>query len=126
MIKYKDYLQSEHWKMTRKKALDFYGRECNRCGDKRYLNIHHKNYLNYGCEQMEDLEVVCKSCHQKIHDKKRTVPIPDKRGARQLRKEIKRLRSFVMRNYLSKEDADKMIEILNKQLLRHKANQKLK
>lgn len=119
-MNYKQYLKSEHWKQTKEKAYIILGRKCNRCGSKNYLNIHHKHYQNIGCELIEDLEVVCKSCHEKIHDINRS-EIPTKYAAKKIRKEIKRIRSMVSRNILNQNEADKMIDILQHQLNKRKS-----
>ena len=37
------------------------------CSKKENLQIHHLNYNNIGDEYIGDLEVVCSSCHKKIH-----------------------------------------------------------
>jgi 5-methylcytosine-specific restriction endonuclease McrA len=31
------------------------------------LHVHHKTYRNFGMEDMDDLEVLCKVCHQNEH-----------------------------------------------------------
>lgn len=49
-----------------KVALDHYGKKCNRCDSMKNILVHHKdadrtnNYLN-------NLEVLCKKCHQEHH-----------------------------------------------------------
>lgn len=70
---YRAYLASPVWKAKRGEALAFYGCICNRCAG--YGNeVHHKTYLRVGgAELMEDLEVMCRECHQahhRSHDKR--------------------------------------------------------
>jgi hypothetical protein len=69
---YRDYLCSEHWKMTRKSAIEASEGKCERCAMPRWLaeivydqdlHVHHKTYLNLGAEELEDLEVLCRRCH---------------------------------------------------------------
>ncbi len=66
---YKDYLQTDHWKKTRKKALYKADYKCQLCNSKEKLNVHHKTYENRGCEKSEDLIVLCEECHGKFHGK---------------------------------------------------------
>jgi 5-methylcytosine-specific restriction endonuclease McrA len=68
-IPYKEYLQTEHWKNTRKKALKKAKYKCELCGSKEDLNVHHKTYEHRGEEPPEDLIVLCHHCHAKFHDK---------------------------------------------------------
>lgn len=64
---YRAYLASPVWKAKRAEALAFYGCICNRC--KGYGNeVHHKTYVRVGGgELMEDLEVMCRECHNAHH-----------------------------------------------------------
>jgi hypothetical protein len=42
------------------------------CGNIKFLQVHHKNYKHHGFEHLywkEDLIVLCKPCHTKIHKK---------------------------------------------------------
>ena len=39
---------------------------CQRCGSTRYLIIHHKDENRHN-NQLDNLEVLCKSCHQRHH-----------------------------------------------------------
>lgn len=66
---YKEYLQTEHWKVTRLKALKKANYKCEVCNSKEDLNVHHKTYINRGNEKPEDLIVLCHDCHAKFHDK---------------------------------------------------------
>lgn len=66
---YVQYLQSEHWKETRAKALGRAHYKCQLCNSQHNLQVHHKTYVNRGCEQPDDLIVLCRVCHAKHHDK---------------------------------------------------------
>lgn len=68
-IEYKEYLNSEHWKKIRVKALERAGNRCQLCSSKNNLNVHHNTYVNRGHEDLKDLVVLCKECHAKFHDK---------------------------------------------------------
>jgi len=49
-----------------KKAFEFYGRKCNRCQSEERLLVHHKNEDRTN-NTLENLEVLCKGCHQNHH-----------------------------------------------------------
>lgn len=66
---YKEYLQTDHWKNVRKRALFRANYKCQLCGSKENLNVHHNTYENRGEEKDEDLVVLCENCHGKFHDK---------------------------------------------------------
>jgi len=65
---YREYLESNHWKEIRKKALDRAGRKCQLCSSKTNLNVHHNTYKNLGHEDLNDLVVLCRNCHKKFHN----------------------------------------------------------
>jgi len=64
---HRQYLASPVWKAKREEALAFYGCKCNRCGE--FGNdVHHKTYERVGgMEKMEDLEILCRECHEAHH-----------------------------------------------------------
>lgn len=67
---YQDYLKSDHWKMTRAKALLHYGRKCYLCGDNdpdTQIDVHHNDYSRLGGEWMSDLIPLCHDCHERHH-----------------------------------------------------------
>lgn len=66
---YKEYLNSWHWKRTRKRALKRYGYKCMICGRKDNLQIHHNNYKNLRHEKPNDLLCLCDYHHKMIHNK---------------------------------------------------------
>jgi hypothetical protein len=76
---YRDYIASEGWQQRRKAFLDQRTYEqcgilhCSRCRVPRWLaaiaydqdvHVHHKNYQHLGHERAEDLEVLCRRCHE--------------------------------------------------------------
>lgn len=69
---YDAYLQTEHWKHKRQDALACSLWRCALCyaSDKETtLHVHHRTYDRRGCEEPEDLTVLCCDCHAKFHDK---------------------------------------------------------
>ena len=51
----------------RKIAFSFKEAICERCGDKNYLLVHHKD-SNRSNNELQNLEILCKKCHQKHHE----------------------------------------------------------
>lgn len=66
---YSKYLKSKEWKKIRNLVFLQMGKKCCRCNENKTLEIHHITYKNIFKEKIEDLEVVCKPCHVKIHRK---------------------------------------------------------
>mgnify|MGYP000739796043 CR=1 FL=1 len=67
-IEYEKYLESNHWKEIRKKALKRAGYKCQLCASNKELNVHHNTYKNLGHEDLNDLVVLCRNCHKKFHN----------------------------------------------------------
>jgi hypothetical protein len=61
------YLRSSHWSSLRKRAKKEYGEKCNRC-PRAGTDVHHKRYKYIYDVTVEDLEVVCRACHDLEHD----------------------------------------------------------
>jgi 5-methylcytosine-specific restriction endonuclease McrA len=58
------YLKSPEWREKRKQFLEIVNYECEICGSKNKLQVHHLNYNNIGEEEKEDVQVLCKDCHK--------------------------------------------------------------
>lgn len=72
--KYIEYLKSPEWQRKRNERLRMDGYKCARCGFPRALTVHHINYNNiYHEDVANDLITLCKKCHEKIEDEKRSV-----------------------------------------------------
>lgn len=66
---YQEYLQSEHWRTLRAETIASAKFACELCGTKQPpINVHHKSYSRLGCERREDLQVLCRDCHKKLHN----------------------------------------------------------
>lgn len=65
---YKDYLKTEHWKLTKKSFLVTVKHNCMKCGIKEKLEVHHITYKDLGNEKNNQLSLLCRSCHQNTHD----------------------------------------------------------
>lgn len=70
---YRNYIASAKWQQRRKEFLNLEGEKCARCEMPRWLaeiaydqdlHVHHLSYANIGCEKDEDLEALCRRCHQ--------------------------------------------------------------
>lgn len=70
---YAQYLQSPHWKSTRLEAIETANHKCERCEIPRWLaeiaydqdlNVHHLSYENLGAEEWDDLQALCRRCHE--------------------------------------------------------------
>lgn len=68
---YVDYLRSDHWKRTRKDALERVNYRCQLCNKEGSLHVHHRTYERRGEERPEDLTVLCADCHKMFHDNRR-------------------------------------------------------
>lgn len=66
-LDYCDYLETEHWKNTRKRKLYSVKFKCQICNSKSKLNVHHRTYESLGDEKMYDLTVLCRNCHKLYH-----------------------------------------------------------
>lgn len=62
------FYSSTEWQELRQGALSRSG-ECERCGSKDELTVHHRNYERFGGnETLDDLEVLCWECHRNTHE----------------------------------------------------------
>lgn len=80
---YEAYLNSELWQRKRLEAFEYYGRTCTSCGaSSGPLDVHHRHYLTLEREGVEDLDVLCRGCHEAAHSGSRPQPIerPNREG----------------------------------------------
>lgn len=75
---YAAYLESDHWKNLRAAKIKRDGAACKDCGSTRFIQVHHLNYRNIFDVILDDLKVVCRVCHEKIHGIIKPKPAPAK------------------------------------------------
>ena len=63
----KIYLQSDHWKSLRERALYRDKYKCKICHSTENLNVHHKRYRKIYNVVVGDLVTMCHDCHVKEH-----------------------------------------------------------
>ena len=66
---YYKYLKSEQWMIIRKEMIFQRGGVCELCQSKSELQVHHLHYKNIFNEKAEDLQVLCRECHEEVHHK---------------------------------------------------------
>jgi 5-methylcytosine-specific restriction endonuclease McrA len=67
-VEYLEYLASLEWQGVRARIFATRPARCERCGTFGCrLDLHHKTYRNFGHERDEDLEVLCRECHELEH-----------------------------------------------------------
>jgi 5-methylcytosine-specific restriction endonuclease McrA len=64
---YKKYLKSEKWQKLRKSVFSERGKKCEICSKSKWLHLHHLTYERIFNELPEDLQVLCRTCHEKAH-----------------------------------------------------------
>lgn len=68
---YKAYIQSKEWDKKRTERLIFDDFQCQLCGNRSNVQVHHLVYPlhgNFGAEPINDLITLCSGCHQAIDD----------------------------------------------------------
>lgn len=69
---YRRYIAGEDWRSRRKQFIEEMGARCERCDIPRAvavvaydqdLHVHHRSYANLGSETQDDLEILCRRCH---------------------------------------------------------------
>ena len=72
-IDYFSYLQSKKWKQKiaeAKARFKYQCVSCNRTANETILEGHHLTYERFGNELPEDIVILCRSCHRKVHSNK--------------------------------------------------------
>jgi hypothetical protein len=66
-LTYEEYLQSPEWQEKRTTALGWFGHCCQGCKASGVsLEVYHRHLENVGCEQKEDLMVLCEVCFDRL------------------------------------------------------------
>jgi len=65
---YKQYLASKEWQKKRRDAYVALGRKCRRCKSSSSIVVHHLSYERLGHEEVGDLIILCRVCHDAVHE----------------------------------------------------------
>lgn len=65
--RYQSYLLSDHWKALRGLKLNQQRFRCQCCRETKRLQVHHRHYRDLVSCTLNDLMVLCESCHQILH-----------------------------------------------------------
>ena len=73
---YELYLRSDAWQAKRAAVLERAGRSCERCpaGSGLFpvaLDVHHLTYAHLGDELLDELEALCRPCHERADRERR-------------------------------------------------------
>jgi uncharacterized Fe-S radical SAM superfamily protein PflX len=67
---YHKYLkESPKWLDIKLTLYETRGKQCEVCGKTGLIDVHHRTYKNIFKEEPTDLILLCRGCHQKVHDK---------------------------------------------------------
>jgi 5-methylcytosine-specific restriction endonuclease McrA len=69
--RYNERVNSDAWKARKRELIRWRGQFCERCGLHGPLDLHHKTYERLGEEMDDDLELVCRDCHDRFADPER-------------------------------------------------------
>jgi 5-methylcytosine-specific restriction endonuclease McrA len=75
-MSYSEYLKTYHWRTMRRLALEASEQRCILCDSPDDLDVHHRTYDRKAAERMTDVVVLCRSCHERVHDIA-VIPPPD-------------------------------------------------
>ena len=67
--KYQAYLCSREWCARREAVRNRSGGRCERCRVNEMAHVHHLTYARKYEEPLEDLQAICKGCHEFTHGK---------------------------------------------------------
>ena len=67
-MNYTQYLRSDKWKLKRKLLFKKNGKWCQECRSTNKLQVHHIRYDNLFNESLNELKVLCRSCHERQHN----------------------------------------------------------
>lgn len=68
---YDEYLKSVQWKNFKLSLILIRGKKCEACGaTNKRLDGHHLTYERLGNELPEDVQLLCRNCHENIHNRR--------------------------------------------------------
>lgn len=71
LVAYRDHLESRVWFKLRDAVDARCGGICERCHQRQFENLHHLHYRTVGSESLNDVQGLCRICHETIHGLRR-------------------------------------------------------
>ncbi len=65
-LPYEKYLLLPWWDYVRSRTLRRARGCCELCKDKAAVQAHHTTYERIGCERLDDMVALCRTCHQHV------------------------------------------------------------
>lgn len=73
-LPYREYLRTDHWQKVRADCLKRFRGKCQICNSGTRVHVHHRTYINRGCEKYTDVIVLCSGCHDIFHKEGKLAP----------------------------------------------------
>jgi hypothetical protein len=71
---YHRHIGSAKWERFRRELIEQRGNRCEQCGQEGgSLVLHHLHYKTLGNEQPEDVQLLCRDCHERADEKRAAV-----------------------------------------------------
>lgn len=61
-----DHPDPAYWQAIRAERLEIADHCCETCGTGGPLDCHHRSYARFGAEDVDDLRMLCRDCHESI------------------------------------------------------------
>ena len=98
---YYRYMASREWALKKEAVKERSGGICERCKTGPHQNTHHLTYEHLGDERLDELQGVCRACHEWLSGKREDDPAainPDTTSFRITEKEIiRRMETYGMK-----------------------------
>jgi predicted HNH restriction endonuclease len=75
--RYEATLRSPRWRQLKWRRIQIAEFRCEKCGAEfrgsrakramRYFDLHHLHYRRVGAEDINDVQVLCRGCHEAVH-----------------------------------------------------------
>lgn len=99
------YLLSDHWRELRTQALTTHGKICHSCQSVKCLDVHHLRYRSIFDVKVEDLQILCRPCHEKEHSSPPKRSQPETRTLSQEEKKLAKTARRRARKDIRKKEA---------------------
>jgi len=104
-MNYRTYLNSKQWKKLRQSARFRAGNQCEMCKEGGAEHVHHIRYpKRFKDDHIDNLVVVCKNCHEKLHGIRKTMDFEEQPVDLELGKWLNLGNNFTIKAYITKDE----------------------